>query len=90
MALTVYDMIKIQLVNMAIMKRNSINEYCVCLCVYSRIFINCCFQQDVWCKFVALFVRRKSSKVFARIRSMKVLSFPTDEASCGDDDDFSD
>ena len=39
---------------------------------------------------MALFVRRKSSKVFARIRSMKVLSFPTDEASCGDDDDFSD
>ena len=88
MALTVYDMIMIQLVNMAIMKRNFINEYCVC--VFSRIFINFCFQQDVRCKFVALFVRRKSSKVFARIRSMKVLSFPTDEASCGDDDDFSD
>ena len=52
--------------------------------------MNFCFQQDVRCKFVALFVRRKSSKVFARIRSMKVLSFPTDEASCGDDDDFSD
>ena len=90
MMLIVYEMIKIQLVNMAIIKRNSINEYCVCLCVYSRIFINFCFQQDVRCKFVALFVRRKSWKVFARIRSMKVLSFPTDEASCGDDDDFSD
>ena len=83
-------MIKIQLVNMAIMKRNSINEYFGCLCVFSRIFIKFCFQQDVRCKFVALFVRRKSSKVFARIRSMKVLSFPTDEASCADDDDFSD